>query len=173
MDAVSSRPEATNCCSPISRRTASSGLRPRLPLSSELCCARTRVRRWCRRCGRRGACQSPSRGWTTAGRDAGDCRILTAMRGWLNCLGRCGRQRRALDCCGRVRRAFGVATAWLPDVLDSHTAQKKRSAAEPPVPNRWPGKGGWGWRRGAVTPKLRIRWRGPRKRRLSGLAFGR
>ena len=62
---------------------------------------------------------------TTAGRDAGDCRILTAMRGWLNCLRRCRRQRRALDCCGRVRRPFGVATAWLPDVLDSHTARKE------------------------------------------------
>ena len=33
--------------------------------------------------------------WTTAGRDAGDCRILTAMRGWLNCLRRCRRQRGA------------------------------------------------------------------------------
>ena len=46
---------------------------------------------------------------TTAGRDAGDSRILTALRERLNCLRRCRRQRGAHDCCGRVR---GTST-WL------------------------------------------------------------
>ena len=88
---------------------------------------------------------------TKAGRDAGDGRILTAMRGWLNCLRLCRRQRRALDCCGRVRRPLGVATAWLPDVLDSHTAQKKRSAAEASRPEPFAGDGRLGWRPGAAS----------------------
>ncbi len=101
-----------------------------------------------------------------SGRGVGDCRILTAMRGWLNCLRRCRRQRRALDCCGRVRRP----SAWLPDVLDSHTAQKKRSAAEASRPEPFAGGREAGVETGAVTPKLRIRRRGPRTRPLSGLA---
>ena len=105
------------------------------------------------------------------------CRRLSNSHGnagWLNCLRRCRRQRRALDCCGRVRRPFGVATTWLPDVLDSHTAQKEEVGRRC-LPSRIVGRerGGWGWTHGAVTPKLRIRWRGPRKRRLSGLASGR
>ncbi len=53
--------------------------------------------------------EGPLPPWTTAGRDAGDSRILTALRERLNCLRRCRRQRGAHVCCGRVR---GTST-WL------------------------------------------------------------
>jgi len=38
-------------------------------------------------------CRKSLPGWTIGGRDAGDCRIVTALRESLNCLGRCGRRR--------------------------------------------------------------------------------
>src|SRR6516165_5191092 len=49
----------------------------------------------------------------------------------------------------RVRRP-----AWLPDMLAATLRKRRGRPPRPPVPNRSPVDGGWGWRRGAVTPKL-------------------